>query len=453
MKILDITGGMIIDGTGSPRHLGGLRIVDERIVAVWKGATTPAELAMPADRTINATGMTVLPGLIDAHVHMSYGEGRTAEELDVYAGPEWSAIRSIWNARKILNAGVTTIVDPGGTYNVSVAVRDAITNGMFPGPRNYCAGRHISADGGFADYFPSWIGMPVSAEGVLCGTRDEMLREIRRQVKNRVDFIKLSGDSQAQEKNMAAGPCFTDDEFETMVGIAHQLGRKVAVHARHAETIFKAATFGIDWIYHASHLRERDLELVKKSGAYLCPTLTFAMNIIQYGREFGSTEKQIDLRKREIDGLVRTYNMVRKAGIPIMSGTESGFSMCPYGDWHARELELLVDLLGFSEMEAIVAGTQTNARAIGAEGDVGSLQPGRYGDVLIVRSDPLQRISSLQESSNIVHVIKGGADVDRTPVAPRRRMGHEMGFAVSTAILAPEARTMNVKPRAHDRAL
>jgi imidazolonepropionase-like amidohydrolase len=448
MAILDILGGTLIDGTGGPpRRPGGLRIVDERIAAVWDGPFLPAKFTTPADRTIDATGLTVLPGLIDGHVHMSYGEGRTAEELDVYSSPEWSSIRSVWNARKVLRAGVTTIIDPGSTYNVSVAVRDAIANGMFPGPRIYSAGRHISADGGFADYFPSWIGMPDSAEGVLCGTRDEMLREVRRQVKNRVDFIKLSGDSQAQETDMECGPCFTDDEFQSIIGMAHQLGRKVAIHARHAQTIFKAASFGVDWIYHASHLRERDLELVAKSGVYLCPTLTFAVNIIDYGKECGSTEKHIELRKREIEGLVRTYRMVRQAGIPIMAGTESGFAMCPYGDWHAREMELLVDLCGLSPMEAIVAGTHTNARAIGADADVGSLQVGRYGDVLLVRGDPLQRIGVLQEPANIVAVIKGGSEADLSPVPPRRRMGHEAGFAVSDKLLVRDPDSLRVSAR------
>lgn len=445
MKTLDIIGGTLIDGTGAPpKFPAGLRIAGERIAAVWEGVVRPPELSAPPDRIVDATGMTVMPGLIDAHVHMSYGEGRTAEELDVYSGAEWSAIRSVWNARKVLNAGVTTIVDPGGTYNVSVAVREAIASGMFAGPRSYCAGRHISADGGFADYFPSWLGMPVSAEGVLCGTRDEMLREIRRQVKNRVDFIKLSGDSQAQEKNMNAGPCFTDEELQSMIGLAHQLGRKVTIHARHAETIFKATTFGVDWIYHASHLRARDLELVKDSNVFLCPTLTFAQNIIDYGRECGSSQHQIDLRKREIEGLARTYTAARAAGIPIMAGTESGFSMCPYGDWHARELELLVSLCGLSPLEAITAATYTNARAIGADQDVGSLTPGRYGDVLIVRGNPLERIGLLQEPANIWAVIKGGATVVRESVPPRRRMGHELGFAVSNMLLARDPRTLEV---------
>jgi imidazolonepropionase-like amidohydrolase len=441
---LDIINCTLLDGTGAvPRPRTSLRITNGRIAAIWQGDVAPPEASAPAVTTVDASGLTVMPGMIDAHVHMTYGEGRTAEELDVYSGPEWSAIRAVWNARKVINAGVTTIIDPGGTYFVGVAVREAIINGMFPGPRICCAGRHISADGGFADYFPSWLGMPSSAEGVLCGTKDEMLREVRRQVKNRVDFIKLSGDSQAQEKNMAAGPCFTEEEFAAMIGMAHQLGRKVATHARHAETIAMAVRNQIDWIYHASHLRRQDVGRVRDSATYLCPTLTFAQNIIDWGADCGSTQAHIDLRKREVEGLVRTYTMAREAGIPIMSGTESGFSMCPYGDWHGRELELLVTLCGLSPMEAIVAATATNARAIGWEQDVGTLEVGRYGDLLLLDGNPLDDIRLLQNPNKIKEVFKGGEIVVRTKVAPRRRTGNESGFAVSTRQLARDPVTLS----------
>ncbi len=445
--VLDIINAVVLDGTGAkPLRNATLRVQNERIAGIWQGSAPPADAA-PADiRVIDAGGKTVMPGMIDAHVHITYGDGRTAEELDVYSGPEWSAIRATWNARKVLQAGVTTMIDPGGTYNVSVAVRDAISNGMFPGPRNFCAGRHIAAEGGFADYFPSWLGMPVSAEGVLCSTKDEMLREVRRQVKNRVDFIKLSGDSQAQEKNLDCGPCFTEDEFAGMIGMAHQLGRKTAIHARHAETIRLAAKHKIDWIYHASHLRKGDLGLVRDAGIYLCPTLTFAQNIIDWGEACGSTQAGIDLRKREVEGLVRTYRMAHAAGVPIMSGTESGFAMCPYGDWHARELELLVSLIGLSPMQAIIAATSTNAKAIGWEKDVGSLTVGCYGDLLIVDGDPLQDVRILQDPKKITAIFKGGQEIERVAVPPRRRMGHESGFAVSGRRLERDLETLQGYP-------
>ena len=180
---LDIVGGNVIDGIADrPRTDTSIRVKDGRISAMWPGRETPAEASKPADRSIDAAGKTVMPGLIDAHCHISYGEGRSAEEVDVYGGAEWAAVRAVWNCRKVLRAGVTSFCDPGSTWLVAVTARDAIASGMFPGPRIFAAGRHIVGDGGFADYFPSWLGMPVSAEGVLCHTREEMVREVRHQV-------------------------------------------------------------------------------------------------------------------------------------------------------------------------------------------------------------------------------------------------------------------------------
>src|SRR5437667_11209074 len=209
---LDIVGGNLIDGIADqPRRNRSLRVKDGRIVALWDGAQAPAQASDRADRVIDASGKTVMPGLIDAHCHISYGEGRSAEEVDVYGGAEWAAVRAVWNCRKVLRAGVTSFCDPGSTWLVAVTARDAIASGMFPGPRIFAAGRPIVGDGGFADYFPSWLGLPVRAAWVLSITRDEMVREVRQQVKNRVDLVKISGDSQAQERLDHAGPCLSDE--------------------------------------------------------------------------------------------------------------------------------------------------------------------------------------------------------------------------------------------------
>src|SRR6185503_2853603 len=197
--MLEIRGGTLIDGRGgAPLRSATVRIgADGRIVEI-SGDTTPDGPSQPGTSVFDATGLTVMPGLIDAHCHISYGEARSAEEVDVYGGADWCAVRAVHNAGKVLQAGVTSICDCGSTWNTAVTARDAIANGMFPGPRIFAAGRHIVADGGFADYFPTWLGMPDSAEGVLCQTRDAMVSEIRQQVKNRADLIKVSGDSQAQ---------------------------------------------------------------------------------------------------------------------------------------------------------------------------------------------------------------------------------------------------------------
>ncbi len=430
---LDLVGGKLIDGIADqPRSNASLRIRDGRIVAIWDGPRAPKEADGPADRTIDANGKTVMPGLIDAHCHISYGEGRTAEEVDVYGGAEWAAVRAVWNCAKVLRAGVTSFCDPGSTWLVAVTARDAIASGMYPGPRIFAAGRHIAADGGFADYFPSWLGMPVSAEGVLCHNREEMVREVRQQVKNRVDLVKISGDSQAQERKPDAGACLSDEEMQAVVNTAHALGRKTTIHARYPETVLAAVRAGIDWVIHASYLREQDIGFVRDAGTPICPTFTFTANIVEWGRDVGVDPNYIEVKRRELDALARIQHRAHEAGITMLAGSESGFSVTPYGEWHTRELEHFVKLIGMKPMAAIKAGTANNAAAFGWKGEVGTLEAGARADILIVDGDPLADIAILSDATKITTVLQDGIEVDRRqPISERRRMPHERGFSVS----------------------
>jgi imidazolonepropionase-like amidohydrolase len=435
---LEIRGGSLISGTGDqPVQNATVRVVDGAIAGVWAGSARPPEAATPPAAVFDATGLTVMPGLIDAHCHISYGEARSAEEADVYGGAEWAAVRAVWNAGKVLRAGVTTICDCGSTWNTAVTARDAITNGMFPGPRIVAAGRHIVADGGFADYFPSWIGMPVSAEGVLCPTPPDMVREVRKQVKNRVDLIKVSGDSQAQEARPDVGPCFSDDELQLIARTAKALGRKLTIHSRYAETVLAAVRAGFDWVIHASYLRPGDIGFVRDSGISICPTITFTANIVEWGRDAGVDPNYIEVKKRELDALANIHRRAHEAGVPMMAGSEAGFSVTPYGEWHTRELELLVKLVGLSPMEAILAGTCNNARAFGMADQIGTLERGRAADILVVDGNPLADIRILGNPERIRAVFKGGKPVDRgmEQGAERRRMSHERGFNVSSRVL------------------
>ncbi|WP_397475864.1 amidohydrolase family protein [Pusillimonas sp.] len=436
-RIIELANCTLIDGTGSaPIENATIRIEGGRIAAIWQGGVRPPEHDEPADETQDISGKTIVPGLIDAHCHISYGEGKSAEEVDIYGGAEWATVRAVWNAGKVLKSGVTTFCDPGSTWNVAVSCRDAVNNGMFEGPRIFAAGRHISADGGFADYFPSWLGMPVSAEGVLCSTPDEMRREVRRQVKNRVDLIKISGDSQAQDSSLDVGPCFSDEELQCVVSTAHDLGRKVTIHSRYAKTVAAAARAGVDWVIHASFMDKGDISLLLDKQISICPTLTYTANIVQHGRDVGVDPNYIEIKKRELDSLVETQTRAVEAGIPLMAGSESGFAVTPYGQWHARELELMVELLGMKPLQAITAGTYTNALAFGWDGEVGSLQPGRWADLLVLDGDPLADIRVLGDPDRISSVYKGGMVVDRTDLGKtRRRMGHERSLTVSGSML------------------
>jgi len=259
---------------------------------------------------------------------------------------------------------------------------------------------------------------------------------VRRQVKNRVDLVKISGDSQAQERLANAGPCFTDEEFELIVSLAHRLGRKVTVHSRYAETVVAAARAGVDWLIHASYMRTGDIGLVRDRQTPICPTLTFTANIVEHGRDVGVDPNYVEVKKRELDALTDIHRRAYEAGIPLMAGSEAGFSVTPYGEWHARELELMVDLLGMQPMDAIVAATSTNAKAFGWEREVGSLVPGLQADLLVLDGDPLEDIRILADPARIHSVYKGGKLVERSGDQPaRKRMPHERGFNVSTSVL------------------
>src|SRR6266542_2499416 len=375
---IEIRGGTLIDGTGGPPVADAtVQVAGGVIRAVWRGPDRPSGSA-GAGEILDARGKTVLPGLIDAHCHLSYGEGRSAEEIDVYGGAEWSAVRAVHNARKVLRAGVTGVCDPGSTWNVAVTVR-----------------------------------------------------EVRRQVKNRVDLIKISGDSEAQEARPDVGPVFSDDELGLIVTEAHRLGRKATIHARYAPTVRAALRAGVDWIIHASYLGPEDIGPVRDAGVPLCPTLTLTANIVEWGAEVGVSPSYIEVKKRELDVLVATCQRAYGAGIRLMAGSEAGFSVMPYGEWHARELELLVKLVGLRPMDALLAATRDNAAILGWS-DSGTVEPGRRADLLVVDGDPLSDLGVLGDRARRSAVFKDGRRVDLGDVEPpRRRMRHERGFGVS----------------------
>jgi imidazolonepropionase-like amidohydrolase len=181
-------------------------------------------------------------------------------------------------------------------------------------------------------------------------------------------------------------------------------------------------------------MRPGDIGQVRDLQVPICPTMTFTANIVEHGHEVGVDPNYIETKKRELDALADIHRRAFEAGIPLMMGSEAGFSVTPYGQWHTREIELMVDLLGMSPMAAIVAATSANARAFGWDRFVGTLAPDRMADLLVLDADPLQDIRALRD--NVQAVYLGGEEVERRPEPPpRKRMSHERGFGVSTGML------------------
>jgi imidazolonepropionase-like amidohydrolase len=305
------------------------------------------------------------------------------------------------------------------------------------------AGRYLTTSNGLTDWYPDSVGVPEGSIGVLHNTLDGMIDEIRHQVKNGVDLIKLAdspyGDFQA----------FTDDEMKAMADLTHQLGKKVTIHARGSAEVAAAARAGIDWIMHGNVMDDETIDLLVERGTPLVPTLLLLANVGDWGDLVGAPTPMRDGMKRMLDKTGDALQRAHRAGVKLVLGTDSGFSVTPYGVWHAREMELLMTYAGMTSLEAIQAGTSNGAQMLGLEGRVGQVAPGAIADLIVVAGDPVADIKVLQSRSAIETVIHDGRVVvfDEEKVA--RPWPHERGIGYSVSDLTYEVVYGEVDPTEH----
>ncbi|MCI0867990.1 MAG: amidohydrolase family protein [Chloroflexi bacterium] len=409
-KTVIIQNGTLIDGSGNPAASNQAVVIQgNRILSV---GPVPPEVNLE-DRenvqVIDATGQWVMPGLIDGHCHLSFGQpampGITTARGTTSA--EFSTLRAARNAQTVLRHGITSLSVPGGTWFIDVALRDAISAGMIEGPRICCAGRFIVTYGSIADNEPSWVGTPEHVNGVLCNTVTEMITEVRRQCKHGVNFIKMADSTWGDTQTIST------EELTAVVQEAHRRNARVTIHSRGANSTRAAAEAGVDWILHADMATEADLDAVAEAGVRIMPTMTFLRQAVEFGREFGRSDREVDAIKRHFDGAAGVLERARSLGIKVLCGTDSGNSpVMPYGELHADEPEIMVRYGGYTPMEAIVACTRDNAFAVGLEGQVGEIRPGMLADIIILSQDPIANIGVLKGGHNLVRVIKDGKTVD-----------------------------------------
>ncbi|MEE8290652.1 MAG: amidohydrolase family protein [Candidatus Tectomicrobia bacterium] len=414
-----------LQGTAAADHT--MVIDDDRITYV--GPSTDAPTPGTGDEVVDYASDFVMPGLIDIHVHLSYGNAQANEDIDMYAPPEFRALRALSAAQKVLKSGYTSIADPASTGRCSAAVRDAINAGLFYGPRITAAGRQITARQGLGDWYPSWIGVPESSIGVLVRNLDEAIDEIRLQVKDRIDFVKFTVDGLHRNSDGELMACFNQAELDAMVAECHRLGRKVITHARGREAVLYSAKAGVDIIFHAFEMDDACLEAVVKSGATLSPAFTFLINTHEFTQPSDPCHKwRPNMNRRDVEQACEMLIEARKAGVPFMVGSDTGFAVTPYGEWHARELDIMVDYLGFTPAETLTCTTSVNAKLL-REGDaVGQLAPGAYADITVVGANPLDDVTVLQKRGMIKDVYLGGERIDLEPSADAAPFAWEHSF-------------------------
>ncbi|MBV8735764.1 MAG: amidohydrolase family protein [Alphaproteobacteria bacterium] len=406
-----IKNGTLIDGSGRDPVTNTLIVVEGNRISHVGGAAGSVRPETPDDTVIEAAGKFILPGLVDAHCHISLHQG-ALPGAKYTSSAEFCTLWASHAIGRILRAGVTSIAVPGGKWFTDVTVREAVDGGLLEGPRMVVAGRALSTYGGIfdPDPYPAYEGTPADAAGILCNTRDEFIRETRKQCKRGVDLIKIADSTWGDIQTVA------DDEIAAVVEEAHRHNVKVAIHSRGSTSTRASAKADVDLIYHGDWADEDDLDIIAKAGMPIAPVLTSPWIGVEHGaagRGFGDRVR--DRLRAQLDTSFQMIRNARDRGIPILSGSDTGnASAFSHGKWHGKEAELFVKEIGMTPMEAIVANTSSNAAIVNLAGEVGVIAPGRLADIVIWDNDPLADITVLQRPTEISLIIKDGRIVDRT---------------------------------------
>jgi imidazolonepropionase-like amidohydrolase len=393
---LVITAASLIDGTGTrPLRPGAVLIEGERIVAVGGPLDVP-----PGAERVHFDSATILPGLIDCHVHLSDAglPDATVQDRDP---PSLRVLRMADHARRTLEAGVTTVRDVGGRDHLEFGLRQAAFEGLVRAPRLILAGKIVSITTPGAS---SWAGMYRQADGPW-----DVVKAVREQIHAGADVIKVmaTGAVLAPGHERPTHAQLTPEELAAAVATAHGLGRRVAAHAHGIEGIRRAVAAGVDTIEHGTHLHE-DVEVaraMRSRGIHLVATLKALANIAEGAGRGVPDDIVAKARDRQADRDA-TFRLALAEAVPIAMGTDAATPFNLHGE-NAQELALMVEL-GMSPLEAIAAATSVAARAVGRE-DIGVIAPGKLADVAVWEGDPVADIAALLRSPKLV--LLGGARI------------------------------------------
>jgi len=384
-ETLVLSGARIIDGTGAEPVRG-------RAVVVEGGVITAVvdEARAPRGRGLDLAGHTLLPGLINCHVHLCLG----AEADPVRPLREeplaFTTLKALMRARQTVEAGVTTVRDLGGREYAEIAVRRAVNDGFFPGPRILAAGRPVCMTGGHGH----WLAR--EADGP-----DDARRAVREQLKAGADVIKIIATGGVMTPGVEPGsPQLTLDEMRAAIEEARKAGRRTAAHAMASTGISDAITAGITSIEHGIYLTDEIVAHMRRDGTFLVPTLNAPAAIATGGLAAGIPEFMVRKSELVVPAHVTSFQLAHRAGVRIAAGADSGTPLNFHGSL-LPELELMVKY-GMTPLEAIRSATVVAADCLGLGEATGRVCPGYAADLIAVAGDPAERIGALADVRLVV---------------------------------------------------
>jgi imidazolonepropionase-like amidohydrolase len=397
-----LKGANLIDGRGGkPLEEVIILIEGDKINSILPESQIDLD---PNVEIIEVRGKTVMPGLIDAHVHLEIPAVSDRLTYLIKTPPALVAFYAAHNARITLEAGFTTLRDAGGPA-VLVSLRDAIKLGLVSGPRLLTSGV-ISMTAGHGDAAMGKAHWPASLQATADGV-DEVRKRVREHVRTGFDWIKIfTSGGVLSEGDESWWRNYTLEEINAITDEAHALGKRVAAHAHGTEGIKNAIKGGVDTIEHGIYLDEEVLEMMLEKQLFLVATMTIGRAFLNRAGEAGLPD--LAIRKGHMVMEVVMENMAKAyaAGVRIALGTDCSGNLARAGE-NAMELELMTEI-GMSPMEAIVAATKNAAEAIGLGDTIGTLELGKKADLIVVDGDPLKDIQILQDKEKILMVIKEG---------------------------------------------
>jgi imidazolonepropionase-like amidohydrolase len=409
-----VHAGRLIDGRSATVRTHVTIVVDAgKIADVVDGFVA----AQPGDSVIPLEDHTVMPGLMDMHVHLTGQLSRTSYSERFYLNPTDLALHAADYARLTLLAGFTTVRNLGDDGMTTVSLRNAIRAGYAVGPRIFTAGKAIATTGGHADPTSGWCqalqGDPGAAEGVVNGA-DDARKAVRQRYKDGADLIKITATGGVLSLATSGDNAqFTDDELRAIVETAKDYGFTVAAHAHGAEGMKRAVNAGVTSIEHGTYMTDEIIKLMKKHGTYYVPTIVAGVTVTEKAQEKGFLPEIVRPKAARIGPQIKgTFTRAYKGGVKIAFGTDSGVS--PHGE-NAREFELMVEC-GMPPMTAIRCATIEAAKLLRVDDRLGSVEKGKIADLVAVAGDPTENIALMRD---VKFVMKEGVVYKRDgrPVA------------------------------------
>ncbi len=398
-----IHAGMLINGESSvPSPEMSIVVEGSKIQAIETGYITPDS----EDEFIDLSGYTVLPGLMDMHVHLSseYSKNSYQERINLNAGDY--AIRAVSNAEKTLMAGFTSVRNLGDRGGVSISLRNAIKKEIVIGPRIFSSGTTIASSGGHGDSTnslnQSLTSDPGPAEGIVNSVNDAS-KAVRFRYKEGADLIKITatGGVLSNAKN-SQNPQLTEEEISQIVNMAKDYGFKVAAHAHGSEGIKRAVRAGVHSIEHGTLMDDEGMRLMREKGTYYVPTIIAGLWVAEKAQDPDFFPELVRPKAAEIGPQIKgTFGKAYQAGVKIAYGTDTGVSA--HGN-NATEFKHMVEA-GMPPMKAIQSATIEAAKLLGEYDQLGSLVQGKIEDIIAVNGNPIEDITALEE---VDFVMKSG---------------------------------------------